>query len=389
MSLHPHWGHADLLGTLAQARARDSLPAALLIHGARGVGKQHLALWLGRLLLCQSPTSEGPCGACSSCKMALKLEHPDLHWFFPLPRPKNASSPEKLARALEEARWEALKELRKNPLRPTTGEGARSLYLAAAQTLRRQAQNRPSMGERQIFIIAEAEALAPQSSSSEAANALLKLLEEPPSGTNLILTSAEPGRLLPTIRSRTTQLHLPPLQPEEVVSFLQEVMEVDQEEAQRVGALSHGAIGRALRLLPDADGPGPLERVRRQSATLLKAALAPTPQEIFTAALGFKTTGARSLMEILDFLEEWIRDLALAASGEDGRFMNPDGERLFREVLDGRRISPVRISHALEHLAEARTLASGNANPQLLVFGLLQDLRRTLLNPSTPVPSGK
>ena len=116
VSLHPHWGHASLLETLARAQERDSLPAALLIHGPKGVGKQHLALWLGRLLLCEAPGLDGPCERCTHCKLALKLEHPDLHWFFPLPRPKKASTPEQLARALEEARWEALAELREDGL---------------------------------------------------------------------------------------------------------------------------------------------------------------------------------------------------------------------------------------------------------------------------------
>lgn len=384
MSLHAHWGHSDLLATLARARQRDSLPAALLIHGPKGVGKQHLALWLGRLLLCRDPGPEGPCEACSSCRLALKLEHPDLHWFFPLSRPKNASTPEKLARALEEARWEALAEIRRDPLRPLISDGPRSLYLAAAQTLRRQAQHRPSMGDRQVFLVAEAEALAPQESSSEAANALLKLLEEPPTGTTLILTSGEPGRLLPTIRSRTTQLHLPPLKKEEVVAFLTGVMGVEGKEAKRVGALSQGSIGRAVRLLPDAEGPGPLEQVRLQAFGLLRAALAPSPTEALTEALTFKTTGARGLMELMDFLAEWLRDLALAASGEYDRAMNPDGEGFFREVLARWDISPFRVSTGLRRLDEARLLASGNANPQLLVFGLLHDLRKALLEGQAP-----
>ena len=211
MTLHPHWGHDSLLQVLARARREGSLPGALLIHGAKGVGKQHLALWLGRLLLCGSPGIGGPCEKCHSCHLAGNLEHPDLHWYFPLPRPKKATTPERLAEALEEARGDVLKEIRSNPLRIGSDNEPRSLYLAAARDLRRKAHRRPSMGSHQVFIIADAEALAPQESGSEAANALLKLLEEPPEGTTLVLTSAEPGRLLPTIRSRTTHVHLPHL----------------------------------------------------------------------------------------------------------------------------------------------------------------------------------
>jgi DNA polymerase-3 subunit delta' len=317
------------------------------------------------------------------------VEHPDLHWFFPLPRPKGASTPEKLSMALEEARWETLSEIRKDPLRPVPVDGPRTLYLAAARTLRRQAQNRPSMGDRQVFIIAEAETLAPQDSSSEAANALLKLLEEPPPGTVLILTSGEPGRLLPTIRSRTTHLHLPPLTDEEVTDFLVRVKGVDEETARRIGPLSQGAIGRALRLLPEDGEPGSLERVRRQAFGLLKAALAPTPGAGFQAALGFNTTGARGLSELFEFLEEWLRDLALAAAGGNGSPLNPEGEEFFREVLLRWSIPPGRAARAIELVDEARTLAGGNVNPQLVVFCLLSELREFLSGDSEPSPIRK
>lgn len=384
VSLHPHWGHTSLLKTLARAKERDSLPAALLIHGPKGVGKQHLALWLGRLLLCEAPGPEGPCERCTHCRLALKLEHPDLHWFFPLPRPKSASTPEKLARALEEARWEALAELRKDPLRPISADGPRSLYLAAARTLRKQAQRRPSMGDRQLFIIAEAEMLSPKDSSSEAANALLKLLEEPPRGTSLILTSGEPGRLLPTIRSRTAHLHLPPLRSEEVTDFLAQVKGLDEDEARRVGFLSHGSIGRALRLLPDGEELGTLEKVRRHAFALLSAALAPTPTASFQTALEFKTTGARCLMELFEFMEEWLRDLAHAATGAPTSALNPGGEGFFRDVMNRWHIRPQDVAVAVAKVDEARILAAGNANPQLVVYGLLNELRETFQGQEEP-----
>jgi DNA polymerase-3 subunit delta' len=310
--------------------------------------------------------------------LGLKLQHPDLHWYFPLPRPKNASTPEKLAGALEDARWETLAEIRDNPLRSAPQEGPRSLYLAAARTLRKQAQRRPSMGERQVFIIAEAEMLSPLDASSEAANALLKLLEEPPRGTTLILTSAEPGRLLPTILSRTAHLHLPPLRAEEVTAFLKEVVELEEEEATKIGHLSQGAIGRALRLMSTGEELGPLEKVRREAYGLLSAALAPTPTATFQKALEFQTTGARGLMELLEFLEEWLRDLAHVAAGATNATLNPGGGAFYRELLSRWRIRPSDVAEAVAKVDEARVLAAGNANPQLVIFGLLQEIRETL-----------
>ncbi len=378
MTLHPHWGHEPLLQALARARSDGSLPGALLIHGAKGVGKQHLALWLGRLLLCKSPGTEGPCEACHSCHLAGNLEHPDLHWYFPLPRPKKATTPEKLAEALEEARGEELKEIRANPLRVTLDQEPRSLYLAAARNLRRQAHRRPSMGHHQVFIIADAEALAPQESSSEAANALLKLLEEPPSGTSLILTSAEPGRLLPTIRSRTTHFHVPHLSTDEVTRFLVSEAGVDPEEAKRAGGLSRGAVGRALGFLKSGEEAGPLEQTRIHAIELLSAALATGPEAAIEAAMGFKPVGARGLRVLFNFLEECLSDLARAAarlspeSGEGGK------DAFFQQAVERWGIHPATVPAAMEKVDEARTLAAGNVNPQLLIFGLLHDLRREL-----------
>jgi len=358
---------------------QESLPAALLIHGSRGVGKQHLALWLGRLLLCEAPEGAGPCEKCGSCGLALKLIHPDLHWYFPLPRPKESSTPEKLAQALEAARAEALEEIRKNPLQPVQVGEARSLYLAAARHLRRQAQRRPSRGNRQVFIIGDAESLAPQESSSEAANALLKVLEEPPQGTSLILTSSEPGRLLPTIRSRTAQLHLPPLSLGEVRDFLVQVGGIREDEAQRVAAASQGAIGRALGFLGDEGGPGPFAQTRTTAIHLLWASLAPDPGPAFQAAAGFKATGARGLQELLNFLEECLRDLAVEASGGRGAAWSPEEQKAVEALLARTHVHPASVAAALRSVSEARKMAAGNVNPQLLVFGLLRDLRHALL----------
>jgi DNA polymerase-3 subunit delta' len=342
------------------------------------VGKQHLALWLGRLLLCQSPGPDGPCETCHSCHLAGNLEHPDLHWYFPLPRPKKANTPEKLAQALEEARGEVLQEFRSDPLRITFDNEPRSLYLAAARNLRQKAQRRPSMGPHQVFIIADAETLAPQESGSEAANALLKLLEEPPAGTTLILTSAEPGRLLPTIRSRTTHFHLPHLSTEEVKEFLVSQADVGPEEAQRTAALSRGAIGRALGFLGDGEDPGPLEQTRIHALELLSAALATGPEEAIEAAMSFKPVGARGLRILFNFLEECLSDLARAASQLPPSPGGGAEEDHFRQAVERWGIRPSFVPPAVDRVDEARALAAGNINPQLLIFGLLHDLRAEL-----------
>ena len=376
--LHPLVGHDDVQRSLARAHAKNGLPASLLIHGLRGVGKQRLALWTAQLQLCTAPSEGGPCGSCKSCRMALTLEHPDLHWYFPLARPKGASG-DRLADALQEARWEALSELRAHPLRASHSEEIRGLYLGLIQGLRRQAHVRPTMSPVQVFIIGEAEYLVPQEASPEAANAILKLLEEPPSGTRFILTSGEPGRLLATIRSRAVPLHVAPLPRKQVAAFLEEHRSVDAKTARWAADLSQGSIGRALGFLQEAKGePGPLEGKRRDALAIVESALAPGRATGYGVALSHPPAGARALVELFAFVEEWLRDVAAVAAGAEDGVLSQDAIPHLRKLVGAAAVEASNVAVALPAVEEARELARGNVNPQLIVSGLVRRLRRSL-----------
>jgi len=309
--------------------------------------------------------------------MALRLEHPDLHWYFPLSRPKGVAG-DKLGDALETARIRALADLRSQPLHAPDDPEPRGLYLAAVQSLRRRAVQRPSMSLRQVFIIARAEELVPQEASPEAANALLKLLEEPPANTYFILTSGEPGRLLATIRSRTLPFHIPGLAVSQVRAFLESHTNATPDDAGRAANLSHGSIGTALGFLPDDGEPGPLEITRREAFKLLRAGLGDGPGAAFQPALGFPVSGARGLSHLFSALESWIRDLGAAAAGAGEAIQNSDARAHLEKAVAERSLHPTQAAEALTALDDARILAAGNVNPQLIVAGLLRDLQRHL-----------
>jgi DNA polymerase III subunit delta' len=382
MNLHPLEGHEADRTAVAGAFARGRLPQALLLHGPPGVGKQRFALWVGQLLLCEAPDSGGPCGACRGCRLALKVEHPDLHWYFPVKKPPSRGSPERNDEALEDARRERLGERRETPLGPTHVTEARGLHLGTVRNLRRRAASRPSMARRQVFVIAEAEELVSQEASPEAANALLKVLEEPPEGTWFVLTSGEPGRLLPTIRSRTSSLHLAALPEERVAAFLVREGGAPEEEAEKAARLASGSIGRALGFLPEGEEPGPLEALRREAFHLLRAGLAPDPAERYARALAYGPTGARGLQELLVSLEAWLRDVGAAAAGATGALLNRDAEEWLAKTVRARDIHPLGAARAVTLVEEARAQAAGNVNPQLLLAGLLVGLNRTLVPPA-------
>jgi DNA polymerase-3 subunit delta' len=377
--LHPLEGHEVPRKAIAGSLLAGNLPTTLLFHGQKGVGKQRLALWTGQLLLCEASRPEGPCDACDSCRRALKLEHPDIHWYFPIPRPPSKGSPERDQEALAEARHEELARIRSEPLRSRVSSEVQGLHFGTVRNLLREASKRPALASRRLFLIADAEDLVAQESSPEAANALLKVLEEPPSDTWFILTASEPGRLLPTIRSRAAALSIPPLPRERVVEFLRRMERGTEEEIERAASLSEGSIGRALGFLPEGEGPGPLEEVRKQAFFLLRAALDSGSGARFSQALSFSSSGARGLHELLISLEGWVRDLAALGISEEATLLNRDGRDWLLRMVRARGISPARPARALAAIEDARTRAAGNVNPQLLLLRLLTELHRELL----------
>lgn len=377
--LPPVQGHTAVRERLLAVAARGRIPDSLLLHGPVGVGRQSVGLWLARLLVCEAPTADGPCGACRPCRMALDLQHPDIHWFFPLPRPKVYGSPDRLAEAFEDARFAELEARRADPLRPSVYDEPVALYLAQVRTVRRMAVGKPAMGSRKVFLIADAELLVPQEASEEAANAVLKVLEEPPPGTTFILTAADPDALLPTIRSRLSPLRLRPLPEEMVASFLTEHADARPDDAARAARLADGSIGRALAFLPRDGEPGPLERIRLEASALLDAVAAESGAERLARAHQQAPSGARgSFSDVLDALTVWIRDLAAVASGAASAVANVDAADHLAELARRLPRAADGAPAAIRLVDETRALARFNINPQLATAHLLRELRRLL-----------
>ncbi len=377
-TLPPLYGHEAARASLAQAVLGNELPGSILIHGPAGVGKQRLGLWLAQLIVCQAPTGDGPCNTCTACKLTLRLEHPDVHWFFPLPRPKGVSG-DKLVDALEDARAAELEARRSDPVHVATPGEPVGIFLAQVQTIRRIANARPAMGDRKAFVIGGAEHMVPQESSPEAANALLKVLEEPPPGTTLILTTSDPDALLDTIRSRLLPIRLRPLPEDTVVDFLERYRGIPTEQAQKAARLSEGSIGRALAFLPSDDGPGPLEALRQEARAFLSAAVAPSPLRRLAAAHALAPSGARgTFIDTLDFLGLWLRDLAAVAAGAESVIVNVDATDFLRDLARRFPGAATTVPDAIRAIDHARALAYGNMNPQLILAHLLADLNRHL-----------
>jgi len=373
VSLPPLYGHEDLRRRFATAAAEGRLPQSLLLHGPEGTGKERLAQWIAALLLCRSvDPADRPCGSCRSCRLAADLQHPDVHWFFPVPSPKSGLTPEKRREKLEEARLEVLAALREDPFQPRGSDPSDALYLQVVDEIRARASRRPAMAEGAVFVVADAERMVPQASSPEAANAFLKLLEEPPPDTAFLLTSSRPGLLLPTIRSRVLAVRVAPSDVDTAARFLVTEAGVPADRAAELARRSGGAIGSALRLEREEEP----ESSRPAALRIVRTALEGDRRACWEVAATFGPAGARGgFARLLESVEEVLRDCLTIASG--AREAALDAE-LAGALPRAAEIPPERWISAVERVEEARDAASGNLNPSAIAAVLLRRLAREL-----------
>jgi len=332
--------HRDALTRLLADRAR--LPHALLIHGAPGIGKVEFARAMAAGVLCESAREGLACGQCPSCHWFSQGNHPDFREIVP----------EAAAEDDEEAEGEAV--------RP---EKAKSVVIKVDQV--RAVADFVSLTTHRagfrVLLLHPADALHPN-----AANALLKTLEEPPPHTLILLVTSYPARLLPTIRSRCRLLALGTPETREALAWLRE-QSVDEAET----ALA--AAGGAPLLARELAQPEEAELRRRVVAELSKPSGADT--------LSFAAAIDRPRVErFVYWLQTWVSDLLLvrmsgaprhhvgSASVLAARAKSADMEALFE--LD-------------RELAEARRLAAHPLNPRLVAEHLLMAYNRATLGAKT------
>lgn len=369
MTLYPIVGHGELQDRLRRAADSARIPQSLLFRGRPGVGKQRLALWLAALVQCEDRANR-PCGRCTSCRLADDLQHPDIHWFFPLPSPKNVSG-DRRRQKLEEARLEELQARRDNPLWPTTRDGAASIFLPMVSEIRARAVRRPAMGRSSVFVIGDAERMVPQASSPEAANAFLKLLEEPAADTLVFLTSSRPGALLPTIRSRVLEVRVTSPPPEEAARFLVGHAGMVPADAESAARLSEGSIGTVLALT----GEGGTD-ARAEAGGLLACAIRGSRADRLRLAAGYPSAGARGPFSgMLEVLERAIRDAASVAAGSPGSALD---RTIVDQLVEVGTVAPERWVAAARHVDSARGAAAGNGNPEGIIAVLLENLAAEL-----------
>ena len=329
-------GHQRAVNSLDRGLREGRLSHAYLLVGPARVGKMTLAKELAQAVNCLGETR--PCGDCGQCRRVASCLHPDV-------RVIGVES-------------------------QTSGDGRNRVTIGIDQVreIQRQASLKPYEGSHRVFIFDGAELL-----SEEAANSLLKVLEEPPDQVVLVLLAADAESLLPTIVSRCIRLDLRPLSPSLVARELMARYEVGRERADEIARLSGGRLGWAIQATNE---PELLEH-HETALVEIEAATAAGLEERFSYAARLATSFGEQrepTRKELGLWLEWWRDVMLINQGASEMVTNLSRLESLRTTAES--LSTAQIVSGIEAIRTAAEYLDRNVNPRLTLEDLMLALPR-------------
>lgn len=275
-----------MVGTLSGIRGQDravalllrylatgNVPPGLLFHGEEGIGKETAAVAFVAALLCRNRGAAGGCGTCRDCRLLASGSHPNFL---------------RVAPETQNILIDDIRELQEELALQAFSKRPRTVLIAPADRM-----------------------------TVQAANALLKTLEEPPRGTHLLLVAHRVSRLPPTIVSRCQKISFSPLPPGEVEGILSGIPGIGSrhrpEEIRGAAACSGGSPGRALEVLEESGG---------ERETWVRLLSSPDPAAVTGTAASWK--GAADLSRKIAVPLSVVRDISLLSSGAELGIINED-----------------------------------------------------------------
>lgn len=328
----PGWnivGHEHAVDLLRRTLVAQQVRHAYLFAGPARIGKSLLALRFAQALLCTggpdprvSPAE--PCNACLSCRKVLHGNHPDVHII-------------------------------------TKAADKQFILIEQVRALQSDAARRTLEGRRNIFIIENA-----QDMNTQAANCILKTLEEPEPDVVLLLTVPDAGLLLPTILSRVQLVAMQLLTSQQIKQALQQQWEVDEEEATLIAALAAGRLGWAVEAVEDEDL---LDERKAQLEVLTKLPTVTKVQRFdFVQRLG---TDSGKLRHILELWLLWWRDMVLAANGCLDLTINVDMRDLLK--AQAAKVGTTEAERMVRAILQTQESLDQNVNARVALEVLMLD----------------
>jgi len=332
-------GNSRVKAVLKRMLVSDRLPGAMLFTGEEGIGKKLFALEIARALNCRTPKDNEACGVCSSCVRIRKLNYPTRD---------------------DADEWTQI-IWTDHPDVGLVVAPRRVLRVEQMRQIEKEANYRPFEGKARVFLIDEADKL-----NDASANALLKVLEEPPKTSYLILITARPAMLLPTILSRCQMIRFSPLTPDEIETHLVKNNLVDPKTARLRARAAGGSIRRAL--------SGDLATFTAQRKSMLKVlnalVLSDDRAQLLRSAEELNEAQYRDeFEERLDVLETLIRDAWMLSLGvATSQLVNEDLSGELSAI--GQKLDPGRAGDWILQIEDLREQLIVNVNRKVTTDSL-------------------
>jgi len=312
------FGHEKQKKVLLSFLEQERLPHALLFSGQNGIGKRMLAIEFIKHIFCETGKA---CGMCRSCMKIAHGNHPD---FFLV-------------------------------------EGETSIDIDQSRMIGREIYEYPYEGDKRVILIDKAETM-----TREAANALLKTLEEPPPYNIFFLITSSERDIPITIRSRCARIAFSPLREEHLNRYFREVLGLDEKRARLLSHISYGSIGSGQFWLEENH-----LLLRRKLAELITGKSRSFVNTTLLSEHVTRTDDALSMY--LAFLLSLLKDMCLAQEHRDTSMaVNRD----VREFLDWEAVDVRWLDRAIKKVQETMAIMRYNVNRWLLFENLLLQITR-------------
>lgn len=365
-------GTSKLKEALVASVKNQHVSHSQLFYGQEGCAQLAFAWAYATFLNCENRQQNDACGICASCHKMKKLIHPDVHWIFPSSPPKKGEEEKKTADFHQLWRntliqnpyfsnyfWQNSLGLSK------MGQGI--IPVAEARKILEKVSLKPFEGEFKIVIIWQ-----PETMNVEAANAILKVLEEPPAKTIFLMVSNQPNKLLPTILSRAVHIYVPLAEDDEMVDTLQNKMGLSVTQAKELTVLAEGSLGKAAEIDPQ-DNQAQFE----MATQFLRDSYVFKINELVLFSEDFDKENKQFQIQFLQYILRIFRDLVLWQNGGQVLIKRLEVENQFLEKF-AMAVNASNIETAIKETEKAIYHIERNGKPKMIIMDLAISYRKLL-----------
>ena len=367
-------GHKDIIASLRNLADSGKMPHAFLFAGISGIGKHRTARAFAQYIHCKNRHDGDSCGSCPSCLQHQKHNNPDLHFIYPIVKREKEGI--RVSKDVIDIWREMLDDFSFLPPEKwnellKAGNSQPVIYVNESEDILAKVSLSAYQEKYKIFIIWLPEKLRP-----EAANKLLKVIEEPFEDTIFILVSNNDSKILPTIQSRTQRFNFKPLSPTEIKEFLVG-KDVEEQLAEDAAHIAEGSLHKAEEM---ACFPEEMLEFSNLFKDVMRAAYALKAKTLKELSENIAALGREKIMRFLNYSLRMIRENYIY------NFQIPELVMMTpEEVAFSDRFSPFIHDGNVEQLEKEISRASQdierNANSKIVLFDLFLLLSRLVRQP--------